>query len=203
MARRGLISIGLRDQLAQEAARLIVEHGIQDYGLAKRKAAQRFGVREAGALPSNSEIEASVTEWLQTFEPETHEHRLEDLRRLAADLMEFLAAFEPRLAGPVLTGAVTANSAIELHLFTSSPEEVAMTLEAQGILFRDCQRRFRYNGRGTSIVPGYCFNREGERVYALVFPEMGLRQAPMSPVDRRPMPRARRRRVLALLNGSV
>ena len=203
MARRGLISIGLRDQLAQEAARLIIEHGIQDYGLAKRKAAQRFGVREAGALPSNSEIEASVTEWQQIFEPETHQHRLEDLRCLAADFMELLAAFEPRLAGPVLTGAITANSPIELHLFTSSPEDVAMTLEAQGILFRDCQRRYRYNGRGASIVPGYRFNREGERVDALIFPELGLRQAPMSPVDRRPMPRARRRRVLALLKGSV
>lgn len=199
MARRGLGSVDLRDRLAQEAARLVNEHGIQDYGLAKRKAAQRLGVRTAGALPSNSEIEARVTEWQRIFEPESHRSQLEALRRLAVDVMAFLSPFEPRLAGSVLTGAITVNSAIELHLFTDAPEEVVLKLDEQGIRCRDCQRRYRYNSRGVSIVPGYRFTFQRERVDALVFPEKGLRQAPMSPVDRRPMPRARRDRVLALL----
>ena len=55
--KRGFGTEVLREQLAQEAARLIVDHGMHDYGQAKRKAAQRFGVRESSALPSNSEIE--------------------------------------------------------------------------------------------------------------------------------------------------
>ena len=37
------------------------------------------------------------------------------------------------------------------------------------------------------------------RVHVIVFPEKGVRQAPLSPVDRKPMQRAGRRRVLALL----
>ena len=203
MSKRGLDTVALRERVAQEAARLINEHGIQDYGLAKRKAAQRLGIREAGALPSNSEIEASVTEWQRIFEPETHKSQLNDLRRLAAETMLVLAEFEPRLAGSVLTGAVTVNSAIELHLFTDAPEEVVLVLESRGIPFRDCQRRYRYNSRGVSLIPGYRFTIRGERIEALVFPEKGLRQAPMSPVDRRPMPRAGRKRVLALLSESV
>lgn len=202
MARRGLGSVELRERLAQEAARLVNEHGIQDYGLAKRKAAQRLGVRAAGALPSNSEIEARVTEWQRIFEPETHQNQLDDLRRLAVDVMALLSPFEPRLAGSVLSGAITVNSPIELHLFTDAPEEVVLKLEEQGIPYRDCQRRYRYDSRGISIVPGYRFTFRSERVDALVFPEKGLRQAPMSPVDRRPMPRARRERVLALLGDS-
>ena len=60
-AKRGPGTEALREQLAQEAARLIVDHGIYDYGQAKRKAALRFGVREVSALPSNSEIESSVS----------------------------------------------------------------------------------------------------------------------------------------------
>ena len=203
MARRGFDSVELRGRLAQEAARLVNEHGIQDYGLAKRKAAQRLGVRAAGALPSNSEIEACVTEWQRIFEPESHRTQLEELRRLAVDVMALLSPFEPRLAGSVLTGAITVNSSIELHLFSDAPEEVVMTLEEQGIACRDCQRRYRYNTRGISIVPGYRFTFRSERIDALVFPEKGLRQAPMSPVDRRPMPRARRDRVLALLESSA
>ena len=58
-------------------------------------------------------------------------------------------------------------------------------------------------GNGVSIVPGYRFTLRGERIDALVFPEKGLRQAPLSPVDRRPMPRAGRNRVLALLEEAV
>ena len=129
MAWRGLGSAELRGRLAQEAARIISEQGVQDYGLAKRKAAQRLGAREAGALPSNSEIETCVTEWQRIFEPESHRYRLKELRCLAVDIMTFLSPFEPRLTGSVLTGAITANSPIEIHLFTDAPEEVILKLE--------------------------------------------------------------------------
>ena len=193
----------LREQLAQEAARLIVDHGMHDYGQAKRKAARHFGVRQAAALPSNSEIESSVIERQRIFAPEIHEYRLAAMRGLAADIMEFVADFQPRLVGPVLAGTVTGNSPLELHVFTDSPEAVLAVLEAQGISSRDCQRRYRFNGRSMSSVPGFRFTREGERVYIIVFPEKGVRQAPLSPVDRRPMQRAGRRRVLALLEGEM
>lgn len=202
-SKRGSGSEVLREQLAQEAARLIVDHGIHDYGQAKRKAAQRFRVRQAGALPSNAEVESSVIERQRIFAPDSHEDRLAAMRRLAADIMEFLADFQPRLVGPVLTGTVTDNAALELHVFTESPEAVLAALEAQGVSSRDCQRRYRFNGQDMTIVPGFTFSREGERVYIIIFPEKGVRQAPLSPVDRRPMQRAGRRRVLALLGGEM
>ena len=201
--KRGSGSEVLREQLAQEAARLIVDHGIHDYGQAKRKAAQRFGVRQAGALPSNAEVESSVIERQRIFAPDSHKYRLAAMRRLAADIMEFLADFEPRLVGAVLTGTVTDNAALELHVFTESPEAVLAELEAQGVSCRDCQRRYRFNGQDMTIVPGFSFTREDERVYIIIFPEKGVRQAPLSPVDRRPMQRAARRRVLALLDAEM
>ncbi len=201
--KRGLGNEVLREQLAQEAARLIVDHGMYDYGQAKRKAALRFGIREAGALPSNSEIESSVIERQRIFAPEIHEHRLAAMRGLAADIMEYLGDFQPRLVGPVLAGTVTGNSPLELHVFTDSPEAVLAVLEARGTGSRDCQRRYRFNGQAMSLVPGFSFTSEGERVYVIVFPEKGVRQAPLSPVDRRPMQRAARRRVLALLEGKM
>ncbi len=201
-AKRGLGTEVLREQLAQEAARLIVDHGIHDYGQAKRKAALRFGVREASALPSNSEIESSVIERQSIFEPEAHERRLASMRTLAAGIMELLADFQPRLVGPVLAGTVTENSPLELHVFTESPEAVLAVLEMEGVSSLDCQRRYRLNGgQELTIVPGFRFTRNGERVYVIIFPEKGVRQAPLSPVDRRPMQRASRRRVLALLDG--
>ncbi len=201
--KRGSGNVLLREQLAQEAARLIVDHGMRDYGQAKRKAALRFGVREASALPSNAEVESSVIERQRIFAPESHELRVAAMRGLAAEIMEFLDDFQPRLVGAVLTGTVTNNAPLELHVFTDSPEAVLAVLEAQGANSRDCQRRYRFNGQAMSIVPGFSFTREGERVYIIVFPEKGVRQAPLSPVDRRPMQRAGRRRVLALLEGKT
>ena len=115
----------LREQLAQEAARLMIEGGIEDFGLAKRKAAERFGVRSAGALPSNGEIQASLAERQRIFEPATHDQRLSELRRAAAQIMEYLAPFQPRLVGSVLAGTPTVNAPIELHVFSDSPELVA------------------------------------------------------------------------------
>ena len=41
----------LRQAIAQEAARLMVERGIHDFLLAKRKAAERFGVTDIGVWP--------------------------------------------------------------------------------------------------------------------------------------------------------
>ena len=40
----------LRRALAQEAARIMAEHGIRDFLVAKRKAAERFGVTDGAAL---------------------------------------------------------------------------------------------------------------------------------------------------------
>ena len=201
MARRGSFGPVLREQLAEEAARLIHDHGIQDYGLAKRKAAERFGVRWAGVLPSNLEIESRVIERQRIFEADGHAERIIDLRRVAVAIMQLLDPFQPRVAGPVLSGAVTVATCIELHLFTDAPEEVLRVLDAERFVVRNCQRRYRFNGQETTVVPGFRFSASGERVDALTFPEKGIRQAPMSPIDGRPMRRAGRAALLALLES--
>jgi hypothetical protein len=189
----------LREQLAQEAARLMVESGIENFGLAKRKAAERLGVGAAGALPSNAQIHSCVSERQRIFEQSVLDDRLAKLRRVAADVMELLEPFRPRLVGAVLLGTATINSSIELHAFTDAPESVAAGLESQGIALRDCQRRYRFGGQRAEQFPGFCFWRQGERVEVITFPERGAHEPPLSPVDQRPMRRAGLAAVLALL----
>jgi hypothetical protein len=190
---------GQRQRLAEEAARLMMEHGIGDFGLAKRKAAERFAAGNAGALPSNQQIEACLAERQRIFAPDLHKDRVGWMRRLAASVMDSLAAFEPRLVGPVLTGTATVNTVIELHLFSDSPEVVADALEGRGHKLGDCERRYRFKPREAGRpVPGFRFVVDGAEIWAMVFPENGLRQAPLSPVDRRPMERAAHHRVAAL-----
>jgi hypothetical protein len=193
-------SVELRERLAQEAARLMAENGIEDFGLAKRKAAERLGVRGRGGLPTNAQIEASLVERQRLFEPESHDRRLADLRRIAAEVMLELEAFAPRLVGAVLAGTATINSPVELHVFADAPELVAAALDdAAGV--RDVQRRVRLDADTIVQMPGFTFARGGEEVEVIVFPERSAHHAPLSPVNQRPMRRAGRAAVLALLDS--
>lgn len=183
----------------------MIEHGIADFGLAKRKAAEKLAVSRHGVLPSNAEIQACLAERQRIFEPQTHHDRVRYLRRLATELMSRFDVFAPRLVGAVLEGTATASSGIELHLFCDAPEEIAANLEAQGIRFGHCERRYRFAARKSpTTIPGFKFDVEGVRIWGMVFPEKGLREAPLGPVDQRPMARASRGRVLALMaSGSA
>jgi len=191
----------LRERLAQAAARLMIEGGIEDYGLAKRKAAEKLGVKDLGALPSNAQIAASVAERQRIFEPQAQRRRVENLRRIALSVMDLLEPFQPRLVGAVLAGTATESSPIELHAFADSPESVAARLVDHGLMVRDCQRRYRYAANRVSLVPGYRFVQQGADVIVVTFSENGLREAPLSPVDQRPMHRAPRSEVVELVNG--
>jgi hypothetical protein len=190
----------LRERLAQESARLMIEHGIIDFGLAKRKAAERLAVASLGALPSNSQIEACLAERQRIFEPVDHADRVGQLRQLALRLMRELAGFDPRLTGPVLSGTATATSRIELHLFAASAEAVAFTLESHGHKLSSCQVRYRFGGGRQQQVPAFRFQADGADVLTPVFPELGIREAPLSNVNQRPMTRASRRAIEALLS---
>ena len=80
-------SENLRRAVAQEAARIMAEHGIQDFRAAKRKAAERFGIGEEGALPSNTEIEASLAAYQRLFAADTHGATLKAQRHAALRAM--------------------------------------------------------------------------------------------------------------------
>ncbi|HJR71191.1 MAG TPA: hypothetical protein VKA43_14205 [Gammaproteobacteria bacterium] len=196
------LSEELRQELADEAARLMAEHGIADYSLAKRKAAERLGIRGGATLPSNGEIHERLAERQRTFEPAAHNDRLGRLRSVAARAMDFLAAFRPKLVGSVLDGTATQSSAIELHVFSDSPEVVAGALESRGFRLRDSQRRYRFGRNEIELIPGFTLLVEDEELEVMVFPERGSGHAPLSPVDGKPMRRASRATVLALGAGT-
>jgi hypothetical protein len=132
-----------RQVLAQEAARIIVEQGIQDYRVAKIKAAERLGMSERGSLPGNAEIEKAVSEHLALFGRESHVDLLLILRRAALSAMEMLAPFTPRLVGPVLHGTASTNSPVNLHVFADNAEVVAVRLQESRVQYRPFERRLK------------------------------------------------------------
>ena len=187
--RRNSESERARQVLAQEAARIIVDHGVRDYRVAKQKAAERLGVGTRGSLPGNAEVESAVAEYLQLFGGDSHADLLRLMRTAALSAMELLAQFSPRLVGPVLAGTADENSAVNLHLFADSPEMVAMEIGDMGISFRSYERRLKSRRGQVEMYPGFEFSHRSETIQATIFPVDGIRQAPMSPIDGKPMRR--------------
>jgi hypothetical protein len=185
--------------LAQEAARIIVEQGIEDYRLAKTKAAERLGMTDRGSLPRNSEIEQAVSEHLKIFGRESHLDLLRVLREAALSAMETLAPFAPRLVGPVLHGTAAANTAVNLHVFSDSAELVAQALQDRGVQYRIYERRIKSRRDRAETYSGFRFTHDNSSIEATVFPVNGMRQAPISPVNGKPMRRADKSAVLELL----
>ena len=180
----------LRRVLAQEAARVMAEHGIRDFLFAKRKAAERFGVTDNAVLPKNIEIEDALAEYQRLFGAEDHIETLYAQRQVALEAMRRLQEFEPRLVGAVLSGTATEHSEVQIHLFADRAESVAIRLMDQGIPHEVTERRVKMNAERVLAYPGVSFEIDAQPVEATVFPMDAIRQAPVSPVDGKPMRRA-------------
>jgi len=189
-----------RQILAQEAARIIVDQGIRDFRSAKIKAAERLRMSAHGALPGNEEIEQAVSEHLQLFGRDSHAAFLAQMRKVALSAMELLSIFTPRLVGPVLNGTADENSPVTLHVFADSPEQVAMRLAELGVSYRLCERRLKSRRDQTDVFAEFAFHHGDTSVAATVFPVVNIRQAPISPINGKPMRRANTKLVRDLLD---
>jgi hypothetical protein len=201
MVKRSVRGDMMRQAIAREAARLMIEHGHEDYGTAKRKAAERFGVTDLAVLPKNTEIEAALAEHQRLFVPDEHANELSSMRTTALEAMRLLEEFEPRLVGPLLSGTATAHNDITLHLFADTPETVAVRLMDRGIPHEFAEHRFRMQRDELEAFPAVRFSAGEHEVDATIFPRDGIRQAPPGPVDGKPMRRATLAEVEALLEG--
>ena len=179
----------LRRALAQEAARIMSEHGIRDFLTAKRKAAERFGVEDGSVLPRNTEIEDALAEYQRLFGGTRHTQSIAAQRSTALSAMQMLSEFEPRLVGSVLAGTATEHNDIQLHLFAERPETITFRLMDLGIEHEVVERRVRFGADRVVAYPGIHFELDDHAIDATVFPIDGIRQAPVSPVDGKPMRR--------------
>ncbi|HKJ76167.1 MAG TPA: hypothetical protein VKA64_03100 [Gammaproteobacteria bacterium] len=188
----------LRHLLAQEAARIMAEQAIRDFGQAKRKAAARLGVESTRNLPNNREIEAAFEEYLRLFRADSQPSQLRRLREAAVEAMRMFDRFRPRLVGPVLNGTADENSPVNLHLFADTAEEVDLFLMDRQIPYRVDSRTLKLGPDESATFPVYRFVAGDAPIELTVFTERS-RRPPLSPVDGRPMQRAALDRVEALL----
>jgi len=164
----------MRERIAAAAARIMAEDGIDDFALAKRKAARSLGAAETEALPANDEIEAELRAYLALYQAEEHPQRVAELREVALDAMRALERFHPYLTGPVLKGTAGPYADIDLQLFPESAKDVELFLLEHGIGFETQEGR-RYSGDRAHAVS----------VFTLAWQDHSLRLSVFDPRDER------------------
>lgn len=178
-----------RQRVAQEAARLLASGEQVDIDQARRKAAARLGVRDETALPDAALIREALAERQRLFGggPAPALGRLRDA---ALQAMAFLAAFDPRLAGPVLEGTAGERAGVLLHLHPLDPDDVAHFLHEQRIPAEAGVRRMRLDRDRSVDLPCWHFTADGVDFELVVLPQASLRQAPLEPLEATPVRRA-------------
>lgn len=192
---------GLRQQLAVEAARIISEQGVRDFGLAKRKAAERLGIQDDFALPSNREIDSALRQHQSLFQSLDQPRWLRERRLAAMEAMRFFAAFQPRLVGAVLDGSADQHSAVCLHLFCRHRSDVENWLVDRKIPFDVDERRIRLDAQREDSVPVLRLVADDIAFDLSLFDLDAIRQAPLDRITEKPMQRAGLDQVARLLAG--
>jgi hypothetical protein len=201
VARRNSRSTDVRTRIAAAAARLMAEAGIDDFALAKRKAARQLGASEREGLPGNDEIEAELRAYRELYQADEHPEQIAELRAMALDAMMALERFNPYLTGPVLEGIAGPYAEIDLQLFPESAKEVEIFLLERNLPFSTREGR-RYTGDRARSVSVFSLEWKGALLRLSVFDPRDERVALKTSVAGRPAGRAGIAEVGALIRDA-
>ena len=202
MSRKGIRNTGMRARIAAAAARIMAEDGVDDFALAKRKAARQLGAGDTEALPANDEIEAELRAYRALYQPEEHASRIDELRRVALDAMQALARFNPYLTGPVLKGTAGPYAEIELQLFPESAKEVEIFLLERRVSYSTHEGR-RFSGDRAHAMSVFTLDWRNTPLKLSVFDPRDERVALKTSQAGRVMERAAVAEVEALLRSDT
>lgn len=190
----------MRERIAQLAARLMAVDGIDDFALAKRKAARQAGAPDTRNLPNNEEVEQALRAYQQLYQADEQQARLRHLRQNAREMMQLLAQFDPHLSGSVLSGSAGKYSDINIHLFTDSVKDVEMFLLNRQIPYRSRERRV-YIGGEPRGVPNFSVSTDDADFDITVFAPRDLRYQLRTTAEGKPFDRARIDRLNSVIDG--
>lgn len=161
----------IQSLIAREAARLMIDEGIECHHRAKMKAVDRLAIPNGKRLlPRDDAVDAARQEHLRLFGAPSPSRHIEDLRCLALEVMEKLESFSPRLVGSVADGTAARHSPIVIHVFPNTPEDVLFTLIDLRIPYREGQHLARCGKGGYTSLPAVSLNHPRSTVDILVFP---------------------------------
>lgn len=175
------------------------EQSLRDFRQAKKKACERLGIPDKASMPGNDEIQQALTDYLRLFKSNSQPQLIKRLRQAALEAMQFLSDFDPRLVGSVLHGTADDYAPVQLHVFADPPERILHYLLQHDINHQLSNRRIQYcDDRIDNITVCECM-AGAVSIELMLFNRTGLREAPRSPIDGKPMQRINKRELEKLI----
>lgn len=139
-----MYSSSATQEIAQTAARMVVEEGLE-WAAAKRRAVKQLGLPARAQLPDNDALEEAVREYIEIFCADTQPQELRALRELALVWMERVQEFRPHLVGAVWRGTATRMSDIYIQLFCDDSKSAEIALINRNVQY-DVTQTSGFNG---------------------------------------------------------
>ena len=179
----------MRTRIAAAAARIMAEDGIEDFAMAKRKAARQLGAGDTQSLPNNDEIETELRVYQSLYQGEEQRERVRYLRSQALAAMEQLAEFKPYLTGPVLRGTAGRYADIDLQVFADSCKDLEIYLLNHEIRYQTSELR-HYSGDRERAVSVLSLDWQGTPIRVAVYLPDDERRSVKTSLQGRPLERA-------------
>jgi len=191
----------MRARIAAAAARLMAEDGVDDFALAKRKAARQLGAGDTQSLPANEEVEAELRAYQALYQGDEQRDRVRALREVALAAMRALAPFRPYLSGPVLKGTAGRYADVDLQLFTDDLKAVELFLLNRNMPY-EVSEAHHYCGDEVRPVPILRIDWDDVPVNLAVYAAKDERAALKATPGGRPIERASIPAVSGLLDAA-
>lgn len=125
----------LRAEIAYRAARLIAEDGVNDFDVAKKKAARQLGVSAGTLLPDDLAVHTALKSHQAIFQQDFQPAECHALRKIAVEVMRWLHHFSPWLVGAVLDGSANHFSHVELEIVSDNAKLLEIFFLNEGTPF--------------------------------------------------------------------
>ncbi len=127
---------------AQQCAALIVESGLTDWKLARKKSNPLGQSAPKVREPSDAQIIAAIEEYHALFQPAEHAAQLRSQREEALSWMEYFEHFSPKLVGAVAQGWAHAESEIRIELIVPDEKALEIQLVNDGVTYSAVESTF-------------------------------------------------------------
>ena len=138
-----------REHIAQVAAQLIIESGIDDWQFARRKAVRMLGLPDRSPLPDRAQLESALREYASIYLVDEQPALLAELREEALSWMEILSEFDPELTGPAAEGWAYPGCEIRIELLADDVKLVEIALLNRQV---DVEHAPARNAQGPAVL---------------------------------------------------
>ena len=150
-------SKNIKISVANLAAQMIMEEGIEDYLFAKKKAAKSLGLNENMSLPSNSQIDNAIKDFNKIFNQDVDIEFLEHFKTQALNVMSMFKNFRPHLMNQLSEGIIPKFPEIKINLFTDNLKDIEYIILNSEISyeFREVKMNSKVGGNSIKSIPTF------------------------------------------------